>query len=140
MLFRSDRYGTIFEGRAGGLDRPIVAAHAGGFNEGTFGIAMMGDLMTVAPTPPEVEAVAALAAWKLAPLHRDPDAPVSLVSAGGGTSRYPRGATATVPTLFAHRDVGNTLCPGDVGYRGMGALRARVRALLGPGPQLVRHR
>ena len=49
-----DKYGTIFEGRAGGLDRHVVAAHAGGFNRETFGIAMMGNLETTLPTPAAV--------------------------------------------------------------------------------------
>ena len=46
-----DKYGTIFEGRAGGMDRPVVAAHAGGFNRETFGIAMMGNLSGTAADP-----------------------------------------------------------------------------------------
>ena len=122
-----DRFGTIFEGRAGGMDKAVVAAHAGGFNRGTWGIAMMGNLVSTPPTAAETESVARLAAWKLRTL--DPNAPVALTSTGGGTSKYAKGRVATVPTLFGHRDVGNTECPGNAGYGTLGTVRARVKVL-----------
>jgi hypothetical protein len=125
-----DKYGTIFEGRAGGLDRAVVAAHSGGFNRETFGIAMMGNTATTPPTPATLNSVASLAAWKLGGLYRDPRQQVELTSAGGGTSRFPKGKTTTVPALFAHRDVGNTSCPGDAGYAQLEPLRARVQQLI----------
>ncbi len=112
-----DKYGTIFEGRAGGMDRPVVAAHAGGFNQETFGIAMMGTLTDTPPTPAELTSVERLAAWKLGGTYRDPSQKVTLTSAGGGTSKFAKGQTATVDALFAHRDVGNTECPGNAGLR-----------------------
>ncbi|MEJ2888787.1 N-acetylmuramoyl-L-alanine amidase [Actinomycetospora aeridis] len=125
-----DKYGTIFEGRAGGMDKAVVAAHAGGFNRETWGIAMMGNYSTLPPSAATLNSVAALAAWKLGGLYRDPDEQVRLTSAGGGTSRFPKGQSTSVPALFAHRDVGNTSCPGDVGYAQMGPLRAKVKALI----------
>ena len=41
--FLVDAYGRIFEGRAGGIDRPVIGAHTGGFNTGSVGIAVLGD-------------------------------------------------------------------------------------------------
>ncbi|MEJ2862766.1 N-acetylmuramoyl-L-alanine amidase [Actinomycetospora flava] len=133
-----DRYGTIFEGRAGGMDKAVVAAHAGGFNRETWGIAMMGNYMGEAPTPAALNSVAALAAWKLGGLYRDPREQVRLTSAGGGTSRFPKGQTTTVPALFAHRDVGNTSCPGDAGYAQMDPLRDKVQQLISESASDVR--
>ncbi|WP_157646921.1 N-acetylmuramoyl-L-alanine amidase [Actinomycetospora chiangmaiensis] len=125
-----DKYGTIYEGRAGGLDRPVVAAHAGGFNRETFGIAMMGNLSDVAPTPAELTSVEKLAAWKLGGMYRDVSAKVALTSAGGGTSKYAKGTQVTVDAVFAHRDVGNTVCPGNAGYAAMDGIRAEVNKLV----------
>jgi hypothetical protein len=125
-----DKYGTIFEGRAGGMDKAVVAAHAGGFNRETWGIAMMGNYSTLPPSAATMNSVAALAAWKLGGLYRDPGEQVRLTSSGGGTSRFPKGQTTTVPALFAHRDVGNTACPGDIAYAQMAPLRAKVKALI----------
>jgi uncharacterized protein with LGFP repeats len=125
-----DKYGTIFEGRAGGLDRPVVAAHAGGFNQETFGIAMMGNLTDTPPTPAELTSVERLAAWKLGGMYRDPAQKVTLTSAGGGTSKFAKGQTTTVDALFAHRDVGNTECPGNAGYAAMDTIRTETAKLI----------
>ena len=46
--FLVDRYGIIFEGRYGGVDRGVIGAHATNFNTGTTGIAMIGDYSSVA--------------------------------------------------------------------------------------------
>ena len=40
--FLVDRFGTIYEGRYGGVDRNVVGAHALGFNTGSVGIALLG--------------------------------------------------------------------------------------------------
>lgn len=125
-----DKYGTIFEGRAGGMDRPVVAAHTGGFNQETFGIAMMGTLTDTPPTPAELTSVERLAAWKLGGTYRDPAQKITLTSAGGGTSKYAKGQTATVDALFAHRDVGNTECPGNAGYAAMDTIRSETAKLI----------
>ncbi|MCD2193001.1 N-acetylmuramoyl-L-alanine amidase [Actinomycetospora endophytica] len=125
-----DKYGTIFEGRAGGMDRPVVAAHAGGFNQETFGIAMMGTLTDTPPTPAELTSVERLAAWKLGGMYRDPAQQITLTSAGGGTSKFAKGQPATVDALFAHRDVGNTECPGNAGYAAMDTIRTETAKLI----------
>ena len=41
--FLVDRFGRIYEGRAGGVDRAVQGAHAGGFNSGTVGISALGN-------------------------------------------------------------------------------------------------
>jgi uncharacterized protein with LGFP repeats len=133
-----DKYGTIFEGRAGGLDRNVTAAHAGGFNRETFGIAMMGNYQGTPATPAAMASTAALAAWKLGGLYRDPRQQVQLTSNGGGTSRFPKGQSTTVPALFAHRDVGRTSCPGDAAYAQMEPLRAKVQELIAGAASDVR--
>ena len=40
--FLVDRFGTIYEGRFGGVDRNVIGAHALGFNTESVGIALLG--------------------------------------------------------------------------------------------------
>ena len=46
-----DKYGTLYEGRAGGLDQAVIGAQAQGFNSVTAGIANIGDHTSVPQTP-----------------------------------------------------------------------------------------
>jgi uncharacterized protein with LGFP repeats len=126
-----DKYGQIFEGAAGGLDRAVRGAHAGGFNTYTFGVSMMGEYTSVSPTAAQLESVSRIVAWKLAGSYRNPQGQVTLVSTGTGTAKYPAGTAVTLPVIFGHRDVGATECPGNTGYTKLPAIRDRVAALVG---------
>jgi len=131
--FLVDRYGQIFEGRYGGVDRPVLGAHTGGFNTDSFAGALIGDF--TASTPPAVMtgSLERLFAWKLSLHYRDPSGTDTLVSAGGGTDKWPVGATVRFNVIAGHRDAGNTTCPGDVVYAMLPRIRADVRALMTPG-------
>lgn len=127
-----DRFGTVYEGRAGGLDRGVIGAHAGGFNTETFGISVMGTFTSGLPSGPALDAAVAAIAWKfrLHGINADPNATVDITSRG--SSRYPAGQWARLHTLSAHRDVSATACPGDALYAHMAELRRRVHAGAAP--------
>jgi hypothetical protein len=121
-----DKFGRIFEGRAGGLTSTVIGAHAGGFNTYTFGVSMLGNYDLVPVPQATVTAVEDIIAWKLALYNVDPNGTTVLTSGGGGTAKYAAGVRVTLPTIFAHRDVGATLCPGQYGYARMNEIRAAV--------------
>jgi hypothetical protein len=125
-----DRFGRIWEGRGGGLDLAVMGAHAGGFNTGTFGVAMLGNYDVSRPTAASISAVARVMAWKLDLDHRDPFGTTRLLSAGGGTARYPAGRTVTLPVIMGHRNTGFTACPGRYLYPYLGSIRAQARTLM----------
>jgi hypothetical protein len=121
-----DKYGTIYEGRAGGLDQAVIGAHAQGFNSQTAGVANIGDYTSVAASDAALAATADYIRWKLG-VHGQPlSGPVTLTSAGGSESRYPAGAQVTVDRVLGHRDVGKTACPGDSLYAQLDDIRSRV--------------
>jgi hypothetical protein len=126
--FLVDRYGVVYEGRAGGIDQAVVGAQAQGFNSQTTGIANIGDHTSVEQTPEALAAMARLIRWKL-PLHGAPTSGrVTLVSAGGSTNRYPAGARVTVERVLGHRDTNQTACPGEALYAQLADLRAMVES------------
>jgi hypothetical protein len=108
-----DRYGTLYEGRAGGLKRPIVGAQAQGFNTQTTSIASIGDHTSEAPTPEAQRSILQFLAWKMGVNRAYPvTASVQLTSAGGSQNRYPAGTVVTVPRIMGHTTLGLTACPG----------------------------
>jgi len=127
--FLVDRYGRVFEGRAGGIDQPVVGAQTAGYNGVSTGIANIGTFSSVAQTPAAVGATAELLAWKLS-LHGVPvSGPVTVISGGGGGNRVAAGRPATFERISGHRDANTTECPGRVLYGQLGEIRAQAAAL-----------
>ncbi|WP_413464532.1 peptidoglycan recognition protein [Corynebacterium sp. 21KM1197] len=119
-----DKYGTIYEGRYGGLNQAVQGAHAGGFNQNTWGISMMGNYESITPPQETLDAVGRLAGWRAALAGFDPTGEDLHYSEGTSFTKYAYGTEVTLPNIFAHRDVGLTTCPGDAGYAQMDTIRA----------------
>jgi flagellar hook assembly protein FlgD len=112
--FLVDRFGQVFEGRYGGIERNVVGAHAEGFNTGSVGVALLGEYSSLAVAQKARDALAALLAWRLDIAHVDPATTLSFVS--GGNARFPAGLPVFLRTVSGHRDTGFTDCPGNVLY------------------------
>ncbi|MDP9022438.1 MAG: cell wall-binding repeat-containing protein, partial [Actinomycetota bacterium] len=124
-----DRYGTIYEGRAGGLTEPVIGAHASGFNAGSFGVATVGNFAEIPPPDALKAALVRLLAWKLDLHHVDPQGETKEISGGGATNKIPEDRVVTLPTILGHRDTGTTDCPGGYLYQYVsGQLPADVAA------------
>ncbi|HEX3731512.1 MAG TPA: peptidoglycan recognition protein [Mycobacteriales bacterium] len=123
-----DKYGQAWEGRAGGVDKPVIGAHAEGFNTGTAGITLIGNYVTSKPTSQALDTLAKAIAYKLGPPKIDPMGTISLT--GGPGPRYAKGATVKVPTVIGHETVGRTACPGKNLDAALPDLRKRAKALL----------
>ena len=137
--FVVDRFGTIYEGRAGGIDRPVIGAQAQGYNAQSTGIANLGTYSSVGQTPEALNAMAALIRWKL-PIEGAPTAgSTTMISAGGSSNRYPAGSEVTVQRVIGHRDTGSTACPGNALYAQLPQLRSLV-GNLGPSGTATRLR
>ncbi|KQX17367.1 hypothetical protein ASC82_01245 [Streptomyces sp. Root431] len=121
--FFVDKCGTVFEGRAGGVDRPVLGAHTYGFNSYSSGISLLGNYETGGtPTAAAQKAIADLAAWKLGLHGVDPEAKVTLTAAAD-TGVWTKGQAATLNTISGHRDGYATLCPGATLYSALPGIR-----------------
>ncbi|MET9420857.1 peptidoglycan recognition protein [Streptomyces sp. NPDC006540] len=121
--FFVDKCGTVFEGRAGGVDKPVRGAHTYGFNGYSSGVSLLGDYENGGtPTPAAKQAIADIAAWKLGLHGVDPEAKVTLTAAGD-TGVYKNGEQATLNTVSGHRDGFATLCPGATLYSALPEIR-----------------
>jgi len=135
--FLVDRFGQIFEGRAGGIDQAVIGAQAEGFNGVSTGIANIGTFSAAAQTAEGVNATAQLLAWKMrlhdAPIHGQ----VGVASGGGASNRFAAGTPVTLQRVSGHRDADRTSCPGAALGRQLPQIRslaAQAAAVLGPRP------
>jgi hypothetical protein len=118
--FLVDRFGRIWEGRYGGVDRPVVGAHTLGYNDDAFAMSAIGNFETAHPSQAMLDAYARLFAWKLS-LHgiRADDTRQYV------TSRY-------FQAINGHRDAGQTACPGRYLYAKIPDIRRAAAALQKP--------
>ena len=122
--FLIDRFGNVYEGRAGGITRNVVGAHAEGFNTGTVGVSLIGNFATVTPPKAMQDALVKLLAWRLDVAHIDPLSTV--VYASGGNAKFKAGKLVTLRAISGHRDTGPTECPGNAAYAILPAIAKRV--------------
>jgi len=110
--FVVDKFGGIWEGRGGGIDRPIIGAHSMGFNTNSVGVMVIGDYTSAQPTAAALESVSQVIGWKFA-LHRvDPAGRVDFTSLG--STKYAAGVVVNLPRVVGHQDIGLTGCPGSI--------------------------
>jgi hypothetical protein len=126
--FLVDKYGQVFEGRGGGVERNVIGAHAEGFNTGSVGVALLGNYSGTAVSAAAQDAIARLLAWRLDLAHVDPLSSLSWLSAGN--ARFARGAPVFLRAISGHRDTGFTSCPGGVLYARIPRI-ARAAAAVG---------
>ncbi|MFI8191944.1 peptidoglycan recognition protein [Streptomyces sp. NPDC085946] len=126
--FLVDKCGTVYEGRKGGVDRPVLGAHAYGFNSETTGISVLGTYTATAPSTAAMTSVARIAAWKLGQYGVDPTGTATLTTGDSGRSysgkTWAKGAQLALPAIHGHRDGYNTQCPGDAFYDNLATIRA----------------
>lgn len=120
-----DKYGNIYEGRAGGMDRGPQGAHVGSFNQNTWGVSMLGDYQTAEPTSAALRAMGEIIGWKAAVAGFDPTGSSYHVAEGNFRgSKYAAGQGAMFSNINAHRDFHYNTCPGDNLYSKLPVIRA----------------
>jgi hypothetical protein len=125
--FAVDRFGRIWEARAGGITKAVIGGHAQGFNTYSTGVMVLGDFTSAQPSQAAVDAVADVIGWKFALQQVEVRGTTQFTSLGS-----PRYASGTVipalPRIVGHRDVGQTGCPGSLLYSRLGEIRLKAAA------------
>ncbi|GAA3527276.1 hypothetical protein GCM10022234_25620 [Aeromicrobium panaciterrae] len=122
--FLVDKYGQIFEGRKGGVDRNVRAAHSGNneVNTYTTGISMMGDYDKSSVPAALKSSMVKLVGWRMGTTYLK----------AKGTYRVTE-KNLTLNMIAGHRNVVGTACPGKYAYAWLsetGGLRDRVEAYM----------
>jgi hypothetical protein len=132
-----DRYGTVVEGRAGGVAQPVTGAQAQGWNAVSVGVAAIGDFSGAGASAPLLGALARTIAWKLSLAGVPATGATAERSIGGDLNRYPPGALVRFQRISGHRDGDLTSCPGAGLVAQLPALREATRRLLPPARDLL---
>ncbi|MGV8973112.1 MAG: N-acetylmuramoyl-L-alanine amidase [Rhodoglobus sp.] len=132
--FVVDKWGNIYEGRANSMNAPVVGVHAGGFNTGTVGVAMLGTYDS-APSAATQQAVAQIIGWRLGQYDVDPSGSMLYATGEGENSRFAN-ETVSLPRVFGHRDVAFTACPGQGGWNALPTIRAIASEVARTTPRL----
>ena len=114
--FLVDRFGRIWEGRYGGVARPVVGAHTLGYNDYAFAMSAIGNFETAQPSSAMLESYGRLMGWKL-----------SLHGVAAASTRQQVGS-GTFQAINGHRDAGSTACPGANLYRSLPTIRSLAAA------------
>ncbi|MDC0773590.1 peptidoglycan recognition protein family protein [Streptomyces sp. HD] len=122
--FLVDKCGNIYEGRAGGVAKPVLGAHTLGFNSNSMGIAVIGSYGSSKPTRATLRAIARLTAWKLGLSGVNPRGKTYLRSGGGFGNLHRKGKNVRLNVISGHRDSYSTECPGWQLYRKLGTARS----------------
>jgi hypothetical protein len=114
--FLIDRFGRIWEGRYGGVDRPVVGAHTLNYNDYAFAASAIGNYELVQPSKKLLAAYARLYAWKL-----------SLHGVDAASTHQQVGPTV-FEAINGHRDAAATACPGKYLYAKLPQIRQMAAA------------
>lgn len=124
--FLVDKYGQIFEGRYGGVEKSVIGAHAGGFNTYSTGVSVMGSHISVEPSAAAMAALEEIVLWKLS-IHTVWPLGQTWIESQGST-RWPAGTPVLMRNVSGHRDASATDCPGARLYDRIPGLAQRIAA------------
>ena len=119
--FLVDRFGRIWEGRYGGMDRAVIGAQTLNFNSVSTGVSVIGNFEIAAIPQVATDALKRVLAWKLS---------VSGVPATGSVVAN----GLNLQRISGHRDAYPTDCPGRYLYARLPEIRAGANALMGVKP------
>jgi len=114
--FFVDRYGAMWEGRAGSLAGPVKSDATGGSQGFAQLCCFIGDHQTEAPSPEARLSMIGLLSALADTYAIDTEPGATTTFTSRGSNRWPAGTVVTASTIAGHRDMSQTVCPGDAAY------------------------
>jgi putative cell wall-binding protein len=118
--FLIDRFGRTWEGRAGGMDKPVIGGQTYGYNAESTGVAAIGNFDIAAAPQAMTDAFKQIFAWKFS-LAGIPATGASPVLAPNGSP---------LQRVSGHRDAYATACPGQYLYAKLPEIRDGAAAIM----------
>ncbi|HEX9269456.1 MAG TPA: N-acetylmuramoyl-L-alanine amidase [Candidatus Limnocylindria bacterium] len=143
--YLADKYGNIWIGRAGGDN--VIGGHAYGWNNGSFGVAAIGNYSVTVPTAALQGAIANIIAIKFAQFGIQPYGADPFTHQEQRTDGSWINVSSSPPNIQGHRDCnyivgqngGQTECPGNGLYQALPTIRSMAQNAVQNGyTQLVR--
>jgi hypothetical protein len=128
-----DRFGNIYQGRAGGMSRPVIGAHAEGINAQTTGVASIGTYSSDKPSQATRKGIIKYLAWKLELTGIPATGFTRLTSDGGSSQKTPKGERIKVKPIFNHGTTNYTECAGAKMNKLIPEIRRDVQARIDAG-------
>lgn len=114
--FFVDRHGVVYEARTGSLHGPVKGDATGGSQGFALLCCFVGDHSVEPPTLAAHTSMIRLLAW-LADRYQIETAPGATATfVSRGSNLHPTGTEVSTPTIAGHRDMSQTVCPGDAAY------------------------
>jgi len=134
-----DKFGNLWVGRAGGDH--AIAGHAYGWNNGSIGIAAIGDYSVKQPTATMQNGIVSIIAMKFKQFGIQPYGADSFTHQEQAANGTWVNVTSNAPNIQGHRDAnyivsqhgGQTACPGTGIYNLMDAIRLRSQTAVQNG-------
>jgi hypothetical protein len=114
--FFVDRFGGVWEGRAGSISGAIMADATGGSQGFAQLVCLLGNFDTSSPGTAMMESCAAVLAWLTRRYAIDPDQRKMVTFVSRGSNKWKAGTSVVARPISGHRDMSATVCPGRYVY------------------------
>lgn len=114
--FFVDRFGGVWEGRAGSLVGPVEADATGGSQGHAQLICLLGNFETTRPSAAMIDSSAKVLGWLGHRYKIDLDQSKTVDFISRGSNKWKAGTKVSARPISGHRDMSATLCPGKFLY------------------------
>lgn len=114
--FFVDRFGGVWEGRAGSLNGSVEADATGGSQGFAQLVCLLGNFETARPPQVMIQSCSKVLGWLAVRNKIDVEQTKKVSFISRGSNKWKAGSTVAARPISGHRDMSATLCPGQYVY------------------------